>query len=53
LIEGVSLPTDEWVKAMQNLNEKTARLHKEYEADCVKQKVSARSYRPIAGFLTS
>ena len=40
-IEGVSLPTDEWVKAMQNLNEKTRKLQEEYEADCVKQKVSA------------
>jgi len=28
---------------MQNLNEKTQKLHAEYEADCVKQKVSVAS----------
>jgi len=28
------------VKAMQTLNEKTQKLHAEYEAECVKQKVS-------------
>ena len=28
------------MKAMQNLNEKTQKLHAEYETECVKHKVS-------------
>jgi len=39
LTEGLSLPTDEWVKAMQSLNEKTRLLQEEFEAECVKYKV--------------
>jgi len=35
-----TLPTDDWVKTMKSLNEKTRKLQEEYEYDCVKHKVS-------------
>lgn len=34
-----TLPTEDWVKTMKNLNEKTRKLQEEYEVDCVKRKI--------------